>query len=250
MKNHLHGGLIAFHNRMWEITNITENAVTFALFSPDGDESYPGNLHVQVIYILTPENSLRMECIATADRPTAINLTNHAFFNLQKSKHRKSVLSHLLTLQSNSIVECDKELIPTGNIIDISNSFLDFSLPKTIAASILSGNKTVKKDNGFSVAYVLNKKKNLDLAAVLEDKDSGRSLELYTNQLSLQVYNGYFMNGDDIGRDNIKYYSNAGIALEPQGYPDAPNHPAFPSIFIDENKQYEYVTEYRFGIGP
>lgn len=246
-KNHLHGGITAFHNRVWEIINATENHVTFSLFSPHGDESYPGNLKIQVTYTLTPDNCLRMECTAKADQLTPVNLTNHAFFNLQKEKQHKNVLSHLLTLQSTSIVTCDDELIPTGKIDPVSNTFLDFSSPKTIAASILSGDDTVKRDNGFSVAFALNKKNtNLDLAAVLEDKESGRIMELYTNQLSLQVYTGYFMDGTDRGREDIRYYANAGIALEPQGYPDAPNHPTFPSILIDKKRPYEHVTEYHF----
>ena len=246
-KNHLHGGITAFHNRVWEIMSVTDTSVTFSLFSPHGDESYPGDLHVQVTYTLTSDNRLRMECTAKTDQPTPVNLTNHAFFNLQKEKPHKNVLSHLLTLQSTSVVTCDNELIPTGKIDRISNTFLDFSSPKTIAASILSGDEAVKRDHGFSVAFTLNKKStNLDLAAALEDKESGRTMELYTNQLSLQVYTGYFMDGADKGREGISYYANAGIALEPQGYPDAPNHPEFPSIVIDEKRPYEHVTEYRF----
>lgn len=247
VKNHLHGGLNAFHNCFWEISNESADTVTFSLFSPDGDESYPGNLTVHVTYTITPENSSRLECNAVTDQPTPVNLTNHTFFNLQKNKGNKCTLSHLLKLQSTSIVNCDKELIPTGTISNISDTFLDFSSPKTIASSILAGDDTVKKDNGFSVAFVLNKKDTeLDLAAMLEDMESGRSMEIYTNQPSLQVYTGYFMDGTDTGKDNIKYYSAAGIALEPQGYPDAPNQPQFPSIIIDRNKSYKHITEYKF----
>lgn len=247
VKNHLHGGLNAFHNQFWEISNESADTVTFSLFSPDGDESYPGNLTVHVTYTITPEYSIRLECNAVTDQPTLVNLTNHTFFNLQKNIGNKCTLSHLLKLQSNSIVNCDKELIPTGTISNISDTFLDFSSTKTIASSILDGDDTVKKDNGFSVAFVLNKKDTeLDLAAMLEDMESERSMEIYTNQPSLQVYTGYFMDGTDTGKDNVKYYSAAGIALEPQGYPDAPNQPQFPSIIIDRNKPYKHITEYKF----
>lgn len=247
VKNHLHGGINAFHNQLWEISNETKNAVTFSLFSPDGDEFYPGNLAVHVTYLLTPENCLRMECTATTDQPTPVNLTNHAFFNLQNNKQHKSVLSHLLKIQSSSIVACNKELIPTGTLKDISNTFLDFSSPKSIAASILSGDDAVKRDNGFSVAFILDKKNTgLDLAAILEGPASGRIMEIYTNQPSLQVYTGYFMDGTDTGRENTKYFTGAGIALEPQGFPDAPNQPRFPSIIIDRNNPYKHVIEYRF----
>lgn len=251
VKNHLHGGLIAFHNRFWEINNESADTVTFSLFSPDGDESYPGNLTVHVTYTITPKNSIRLECNAVTDQPTPVNLTNHAFFNLQKNIGDKCTLSHLLKLQSTSIVDCDKELIPTGTISNISDTFLDFSSPKTIASSILAGDDMVKKDNGFSIAFVLNKKDTEpDWAATLEDMESGRSMNIYTNQPSIQVYTGYFMDGTDTGKDNVKYYSDAGIALEPQGYPDAPNQLQFPSILIDENNPYRHLTEYRFQITP
>ncbi|MDR2919456.1 MAG: galactose mutarotase [Tannerella sp.] len=247
VKNHLHGGIKAFHKQLWDISNENENTVTFSLFSPDGDESYPGNLTVHVTYKLTPENSLRMECTATTDQPSPVNLTNHAFFNLQKNKQHKSVLSHFLKLRSTSIVACDKELIPTGTLKDISNTFLNFTSPKTIAASISAGDDMVKKDKGFSVAFVLSDKDtDLDWAATLEDTESGRSVEIYTNQPSLQVYTGYFMDGSDIGRENAKYFAGAGIALEPQGYPDAPNQPQSLSIIIDKNNPYRHITEYRF----
>lgn len=247
VKNHLHGGFNAFHNHFWDISKETTDSVTFSLFSPDNEESYPGNLTVHVTYTLTSENSFRMECFATTDQPTPVNITNHAFFNLQNNRQNKSILSHLLKLQSTSIIKCDKELVPNGTLSSISNTYLDFSSPKTIASSILSGDDMVKKDNGFSVAFVLDKNEtNLDWAATLEETESGRSMEIYTNQPSLQVYTGYFMDGTDKGHGNVKYYANAGIALEPQGYPDAPNQPQFPSIIIDKNSPYRHITEYRF----
>lgn len=247
VKNHLHGGIKAFHNQVWTVCKEEGSSVTFSLFSPHGDESYPGNLTVHVTYTLTPQNSLLMECTATTDQPTPVNMTNHAFFNPQKNKQSKSVLSHSLTLRSTSIIACDEELIPTGELQNISGTFLDFSSPQTINTSILSGDDAVKKDNGFSVAFVLEKDNTgLSWAATLEEMESKRRMEIYTNQLSLQVYTGYFMDGTDIGRGNIKYNVSAGIALEPQGYPDAPNQPRFPTILIDENTPYQHITEYRF----
>lgn len=249
VKNHLHGGIKAFHNRLWEIINVGEDTVTLSLFSPNGEESYPGNLTVCVTYTLTSENSLLMECKATTDQPTPVNLTNHAFFNLQNNTQHKNILSHSLKLQSTSIVTCDKELIPTGTIKNISGTYLDFSSPKTIASSILSGDNVVKKDNGFSIAFLLEKTGlDFDWTATLEDTESGRKMEIYTNQPSLQVYTGYFMDGTDTGHGNIKYFASAGIALEPQGYPDAPNQPSFPSIIIDSNNLYKHITEYKFSV--
>ena len=248
VKNHLHGGITAFHNRMWEVKEEAEEHVIFSLFSPDGDEGYPGNLRVEAAFTLTPNNRLRMECKAFADRTTPVNITHHAFFNLQADKTPVSMLSQTLTLQSSNLIACDKELIPTGEIFPVTGTFLDFTSPKTIAESILSADDdTVKRDNGFSVAFMLEKEnQDFALAAKIEDKANGRSMELYTNQPSLQVYNGYFMDGSDRGKSNTPYHAGSGIALEPQGFPDAPNHPSFPSILVDKDNPYHHITEYRF----
>lgn len=195
-----------------------------------------------------------MECEATTDHPTPVNMTNHAFFNLQSSfdpAERKNVLSHQLTLNASAIIECDGELIPTGRLLPVDGTSLDFRSPRTIASSLVEEHPQIQKDKGFSLAYALDaldteEAGELNFAARLSDDLSGRTLEIYTNQPSVQVYNGYFMDGTDIGKDNTPYYASAGIAIETQGYPDAPNQPAFPSILIDEAKKYRHITEYSF----
>lgn len=255
VRNHLHGGIDAFHNRYWKfhtyISSSGEEAVEFTNNSQSGEEGYPGNLQVRVTYLLKNDNTLRMECEATTDRPTPVNLTNHAFFNLQSASgpaERKNVLSHSLTLNASAIIECDGELIPTGRLLPVNGTLLDFRLPCTIASSLVEEHSQIQKDKGFSLAYALDTKETdeLNFAARLSDNLSGRTLEIYTNQPSIQVYNGYFMDGTDIGKNKTPYYSSAGIAIETQGYPDAPNQPAFPSILIDETKKYRHITEYRF----
>ena len=224
VRNHLHGGMAAFHNRFWKsrlfVTSPGEEAVEFTTCSPNGEEGYPGNLEVKVTYLLKDNNTLRMECEATTDRLTPVNLTNHAFFNLQSSfgiTDKKNVLSHNLTLNASAIIECDNELIPTGRLLSVNDTLLDFRLPHTIASS-------------------------------LSDEISGRKMDIYTNQQSVQVYNGYFMDGTDIGKRDTPYYASAGIAIETQGYPDAPNQPSFPSILIDKTEKYRHVAEYQFGV--
>lgn len=247
VRNHLHGGLSAFHSRMWKVKAEKPDSVTFSLFSPDGEEGYPGNLTVYVTYTLTEDNVLRMECNAETDHPTLVNLTNHAFFNMQGDRSAKGFPQQKLTLCSNAIVACNEELIPTGEISSVADTYLDFTSPKTMDEAIASADSAVKKNKGFSTAFVLDKEeKTFGLAAVLEDEISGHRMEIYTNQPSLQVYNGYFMDGTDIGKNNTPYYSGAGIALEPQGFPDAPNHPQFPTICIDKGNEYKHVAEYRF----
>jgi len=251
VKNHLHGGITAFHNQTWMAKQFVDKngdeGITFYLKSIDGDEGYPGNLRVNVTYILTADNVLRMICEAETDKPTPVNITNHAFFNLQNSRQSKSTLSHLLMLNSSNVIECDRELIPTGHILPVDGSFSDFRISKTLSESLLNATPEVKKNKGFSIGFVLDKTENeLDFAARLEDQESGRRMDLYTNQSSLQVYTGYFMDGTDIGHNQERYYANAGIALEPQGYPDAPNQPDFPSIIIDREHPYFHHSEYRF----
>ncbi|WP_455640877.1 aldose epimerase family protein [Parabacteroides sp.] len=258
VRNHLHGGIDAFHNRYWKfrtyISSSGEEAVEFTNNSQSGEEGYPGNLQVKVTYLLKDDNTLRMECEAMTDYPTPVNLTNHAFFNLQSSSdpaERKNVLSHTLTLNASAIIECDGELIPTGRLLPVNGTLLDFRLPHSIASSLLEEHSQIQKNKGFSLAYALDtldtkEVDRLNFAARLSDDLSGRMLEIYTNQLSVQVYNGYFMDGTDIGKNKTPYYASAGIAIETQGYPDAPNQPAFPSILIDKTEKYYHITEYRF----
>lgn len=255
VRNHLHGGIDAFHNRYWHFRTYVspsgEEAVEFTNNSQSGEEGYPGNLQVKVTYLLKADNTLRMECEATTDHPTPVNMTNHTFFNLQSASgpaERINVLSHQLTLNASAIIECDGELIPTGRLLPVDGTSLDFRSPRTIASSLVEKHSQIQKDKGFSLAYALDRKEagELSFAARLSDDLSGRTLEMYTNQPSVQVYNGYFMDGTDIGKGKTPYYASAGIAIEPQGYPDAPNQPAFPSILIDEAKKYHHITEYCF----
>lgn len=255
VRNHLHGGIDAFHNRFWHsrkyITSSGEEAVEFITYSLNGEEGYPGNLDVRVTYLLRNNNCLRMECEATTDRLTPVNLTNHTFFNLQSSSGpavKKNVLSHNLTLNASAIIACDGELIPTGSLLPVDGTLLDFRSPRTIASSLAEEHSQIQKGKGFSLAYALDRREGeeLNFAAGLSDEISGRILEIYTDQPSVQLYNGYFMDGTDIGKDGTPYYASAGIAIETQGYPDAPNQPAFPSILTDKDKKYRHVTEYRF----
>ena len=255
VRNHLHGGIDAFHNRFWKsrsfLTPAGEEAVEFSIYSQSGEEGYPGNLQVKVTYLLQENNTLRMECEATTDRLTPVNLTNHTFFNLQSSSGpavKKNVLSHNLTLNASAIIACDGELIPTGSLLPVDGTLLDFRSPRTIASSLAEEHSQIQKGKGFSLAYALDRKEGgeLNFAAGLSDETSGRILEIYTDQPSVQVYNGYFMDGTDIGKDGTPYYASAGIAIETQGYPDAPNQPAFPSVLIDSSNKYSHITEYRF----
>lgn len=256
VKNHLHGGLQAFHNRFWNAgfrrTPDGSDCAVFSLFSPDGDEGYPGNLQVTVTYtLLHDSDTVVMECRAYSDRPTVVNLTNHAFFNPAGHGNAMCVADHRLTLAADRMVACDDCLIPTGRLTPLAGTYADFSRGQTLADAIAAGDARVRSDGGFTIAYVLNDEtpqtRPCRFAARLEDPGSGRYLELFTDRPSLQLYNGYFMDGSDIGHDGVPYYAGSGVALEPQDFPDAPNHPEFPSITVTPEHLYRQHTEYVFG---
>lgn len=250
-RNHLHGGIHAFHNRMWDAEKCTnevgEESVVFSTFSADGEEGYPGNLKCEVTYTLTNDNRLTMRCDAWADRKTPVNLTNHAFFNLNPGVE-KDVLNHDLQIHASSIIECDSELLPTGKLWNVEGTRLDFRNGRKLADSLRTDQFDIKKNQGFSLAFALDSDEELKEVAVLSNEASGRKVTILSNQPSVQVYTGYFMDGSDIGKDRIAYGRSAGVAIETQGFPDAVSHAEFPSIYIDPEHPYLHYTEFIFGL--
>lgn len=251
--NHLHGGVAAFHNRVWQgrflLNDAGEESAVFTCFSKEEEEGYPGNLQVKVTYTLKQSNVLCLECEATTDKTTPVNLTNHAFFNLSGNLKCKDILSHSLRINASQLIECDEELIPTGRLIPVAGGPLDFRCPRAIAAALKSEAFQIRQNKGFSVAFALDKEaKELLPAAELIDETSGRVLSIYTDQLSMQAYTGYFMDGTEYGKNAVPHYASAGIALETQGFPDAVNNGRFPSVLIAEGDTYRHLTEYRFDV--
>lgn len=257
--NHLHGGVLALHNRVWKgrfvVNEAGEEAAVFSCLSKHGEEGYPGNLRVQVTYTLHSTNVLSLVCEAICDRATPVNLTNHAFFNLEGVKGGHDVLSHTLRLCASRLIECDEELLPTGRLRPVEGSRLDFRSSRMLSDALQSSLFGIPENKGFSLAFALDPgfaieegTEKLSLAAQLSAENSGRSLAIYTNQPSIQVYTGYFMDGTDVGKGDTPYFSSAGIALETQGFPDAVHHPGFPSVIVRPGEVYRHVTEYRFGI--
>lgn len=253
LPNHLHGGLAAFHNRFWEgrfaVNEAGEESAVFTCLSKDGEEGYPGNLNVRVTYTLQATNRLSLCCEAISDRPTPVNLTNHAFFNLDGVATGGDMLSHRLRLCASRLIECDEELVPTGRLLPLEGSLLDFRKGRVVAEALQSERFGIAENKGFSLAFALDgKEEGLSLAAELGSSASGRKLTVYTNQPSLQVYTGYFMEGTDVGKRGVPYFASAGIALETQGFPDAVHQAAFPSVFLWPGEVYRHLTEYEFGI--
>lgn len=251
VKNHLHGGFDGFSFKVWSgktaLNDQGEETLEMTLFSEDGEEGYPGNLKVKALYTLGNDNSLRIYYSARTDKPTIVNFTSHPYFNLNIENY-SDVLDHILCVDSESSLECNDELIPTGNIISIKDTPLDFAEPRTIGSRI---NKSfpgqLLPEKGYVVSYILKKyTKPLLLAARVKEKESGRMMEVYTDQPCIHFYNAWLFDGSDVGKKGQSYLSSSGFALEAQGFPDAPNHSGFQSIVLLPGEEYQQVTIYRF----
>lgn len=252
LKNHLHGGKIGYHKKVWR-TKIGVNAsgeeyVEFSHVSPDLDEGYPGTLTMEVRYTLTTSNAMRIEYRASTDKPTIVNLTNHAFFNLSGNP-AQSVNHEIVTINADSYIACDAELVPTGEVLSVENTPIDFRQGKSIGESLHENHPEILKGKGYAIAYAVNpSQEELTHAATLSDEQTGIKMEVYSNQPSLQFYNAWLMDGTDVGKGQIPYHTSAGVVLETQGYPDAPNHENFPSIRVTPDADYYHHAEYRFGL--
>ena len=224
--NCLHGGLQGFHQKTWTVVEQDEQHIVLTYHSPDGEEGFPGNMDVQVSYRLEG-TVLRIDYRATSDRPTVINLTNHAYFNLE-GRASSSVLDHVLQVFADTYTPQDESGCPTGAIASVEGTPLDFRTPTRIADRI--HHPFFAHERGINNNYVLKD----DLAAVL--KAAGRTMTVYTDQPGLQVYTGNY----------IERCPHSAICLETQHFPDAPNRPSFPSAVLRPGEVFTSCTEYRF----
>ena len=253
VKNHLHGGTKGFSFQVWDARQIKnsneEDALELSYLSVDGEEGYPGNLEVKVTYTLTNNNEIKIDYSAATDKPTTINLSNHAYFNLHGDM-TQTVVDHLLCIHAKNVIECNGELTPTGKLLTVSDTPLDFTDSRRISSRIdeeFPGQLFAGK--GYVAAFVLDPAGScLKLAASVEEEKSGRVMEVYTDQPSLQFYNAWLFDGTDRGKNGQRYYASSGLALEAQAFPDAPNHSHFPPIVLTPEEIYHQETIYRFSI--
>jgi aldose 1-epimerase len=240
-KNHLHGGIKGFDKVVWDATvpNDSIPSLTLKYINKDGEEGYPGNLNVTVIYTLTNDDELKIEYNAETDKATPVNLTNHSYFNLSGDVSN-TILNHRLMIDADNYTPVDSTLIPTGEIKSVKESPFDFTSSKIIGRDIDS----VK--GGYDHNWVLNKKDtSLQKAVVLSDSISGRSLEVYTTQPGIQFYTGNFLDGKFINRDGKPLKQHTALCLETQHFPDSPNKPNFPSTILQPGEKYHTVTIYK-----
>jgi aldose 1-epimerase len=218
-------------------------------FSKDGEEGFPGNLDVEVTYILTDKNELKIEYRATTDKPTLVNLTNHSYFNLN-GEGNGNILNHQMKIAAEKYIECDQELIPTGNLKPVKGTPLDYRKFAAMGKGIDTDHDQIFKGKGYAAAMVIKEKKKSSIKKVATAfaNESGIKLELFSDQPSLQIYNAWLFNGKDIGRSGKPYLFSGGFVLEAQGYPDAPNHENFVQVTLLPGEKYIHNDIYKFSI--
>jgi aldose 1-epimerase len=241
--NSLHGGLKGFDKVIWTVKLATDSSVLLSYLSKDGEEGYPGNLSVDVMYSLGQDNSLKIEYAAVTDKATPLNLTNHCYFNLSAGAD-STILDHELMLKADKYTPVNETLIPTGKIDDVRGTPMDFTSAKKIGKDLAS----VK--GGYDHNWVLNRSGNdLELIASVYHVGSGRYMEVYTTQPGIQFYTGNFLDGTlKNTRGGVKYVQHAALCLETQHFPDSPNQPSFPNTILKPGETYHHTTVYKFSV--
>lgn len=247
--NHLHGGNVGFDKVLWNVKEIHEGknaGLELTYLSKDGEEGYPGNLNVTVKYIWTNDNELKIEYMAKTDKPTVVNLTNHAYYNLSG---KGDILGEELMINADEYTPVDSGLIPTGKMLKVAGTPFDFRKLKAIGKDIDANDQQIKYGPGYDHNFVLSKKnmwKKLTLAAKVYDPASGREMEIWTTEPGIQFYSGNFLDGTITGKGGWIYQKHAALALETQHYPDSPNQPDWPTTTLRPKQTYKTTTMYKF----
>lgn len=247
--NTLHGGPKGFHNQVWNVVDAKPNQLVLSYLSKDGEEGYPGNLKVNVTYTLTNENELKIDYEASTDKTTVVNLTNHAYFNLN-GQGNPTITDHALTIYASQFSAVDTTLIPAGAPVPVKGTPFDFTTAKLISKEIDAVHDQIKNGKGYDHNFVLDKKspKELVKAAEVYATSTGINMEIFTTEPAIQFYSGNFLDGSLVGKKGKNYPYRSAFCLETQHYPDAPNQPAFPSTLLAPGETYQTTTIYKFGV--
>ncbi|MEO9510581.1 MAG: aldose epimerase family protein [Flavobacteriaceae bacterium] len=247
--NHLHGGKKGFGSVVWDTEQVNKSEIHFSRVSPDNEEGYSGNLLVEVTYQLNDANELIIKYKAKTDKATPINLTHHSYFNL-KGAGNGSIDQHILQINANSFTPVNQHLIPTGTIEDVQGTPFDFLIPKPIGRDISTKNEQLYFGNGYDHNFVLNKSTEgddeLTFAAKAVEANSGRTMEVFTNEPGIQFYSGNRL--DILGKEGKHYPNRGAFCLETQHYPNSPNNPNFPNVILQPGEVYKSTCMYRFGV--
>lgn len=244
--NSLHGGRVGFDKVLWRAQTMPDGVV-LSYLSADGEEGYPGELTVDVVYRLTDDDRLNIDYRATTTKPTPINLTHHSYFNLS-GRALKEITGHHLRIYADRYTPVDKELIPTGAVRTVAGTPFDFRSGQLIGARIDADDDQLRFAGGYDHNFVLNKRAGVFArAALLSDPQSGRAMDVWTTEPGLQFYSGNFLEGSLIGPHG-PFARRTGLCLEPQHFPNSPNEPRFPSTVLRPGDEYRSRTEFRFGV--
>ncbi len=249
--NHLHGGEGGFQNVVWNVETVNDTTITMSYRSADGEMGYPGNLDVQVIYQLSPENELIISYEAVTDKKTPVMLTNHAFFNLG-GEGSGTINDHILEINADRFIVVDSTLIPTGEIAGVEGTVLDFRKPKKVGSDLPLQNENIHLTNGkgYDHNWIVNKENSggMGFAGSILDPDSGIKMSVYTEEPVLLFYGGNFLDGTDVGKSGKAFKYREAFCLETQHYPDSPNQDHFPSVILSPDERYQSRSIYEFSI--
>jgi aldose 1-epimerase len=250
--NALHGGVKGFDKRVWDASSrVTPQGPALELHyvSQDGEEGYPGKLTVTALYTLTQNNGLRLEYTATTDKDTVLNLTQHSYFNLA-GQGSGDILRHVVMMPADRDTPVDSTLIPTGELAPVEGTPFDFRKPTAIGARINQDNEQLKFGKGYDHNWVFNKQVGeMTILARVTEPTTGRVLEVLSAEPGLQFYSGNFLDGTLKGKGGKVYNFRNGFCMEPQHFPDSPNHPNFPSVVLKPGQVYKNTIIYRFSVG-
>ncbi len=247
--NALHGGENGFQDKVWEANQPNEYTLDLQYTSPDGEEGFPGELDVKVTYSLIDDHTLKIEYGATTDKATVVNLTNHSYFNLN-GEGSGSILDHKIQIYADSFTPVDEGLIPIGELRPVEGTPFDFTSPHTIGERIDTENEQLKFGGGYDHNFVLGSKREngMNHAAKVTGDKSGIVMDVFTEEPGVQFYTSNFMASKNTLKSGAKDDKRTAFCLETQHFPDAPNHPDFPSIELKPGDTYHTVTEYSFSV--
>lgn len=243
-ENNLHGGTPGYHQVMYQAA-AGDDSVTFTRVSPDMEQGYPGNLSISLTYTLTEENELRIEYEAKSDKDTLCNLTNHSYFNL-KGHDGGDITDHKVWIKANGFTATSEDLIPDGNIVDVTGTPMDFRRKKAVSQDINADYEPLIMAGGYDHNYVLDKREGeIEKVAEVSEDTSGRTMEVYTDLPGMQMYSGNFIVKED-GKGGACYTKRTGICFETQFFPNSVNIPSFPSCVLKAGEDFRSTTIYKF----